>query len=309
MRKRCGCPAITAAALAAVVLWLSAPAFGHIKNEASQFPDIEFSDARFDIVMLVGAGIIPETPVFEPDKTLSRHELATWVALSRGLGAGGENPDTAALADAALEAGIVSSLEGEATFHELNTLFFGGEAEVAHPEEIPTKADAAGFIAAHLDTGAGLALLESRGLEPGATGGVAAVATREGHHGSVYVITVGDTTLPMDQHGRVANGPTDLLQWEGRTVRRSFTRPGGDSAVWTYLEAQPVGADAAAEAPPPGEAGAGAGAVEAPPASGPPAEGPGDAAAQGVDRRLLLGLVVAVVLLGFALFFRGRRHS
>ncbi len=34
-------------------------AVAHIKNEASQFPDIEFSYARFDIVLLVGAGIIP----------------------------------------------------------------------------------------------------------------------------------------------------------------------------------------------------------------------------------------------------------
>ena len=33
-------------------------ALAHIKNEASQFPDIEFSESRFDIVVLVGAGII-----------------------------------------------------------------------------------------------------------------------------------------------------------------------------------------------------------------------------------------------------------
>lgn len=307
MRTRFGGPVTKAAAIAAIVLLFSTQAFGHIKNEASQFPDIEFSDARFDIVMLVGAGIIPETPVFEPDKTLSRRELATWAALSRGLAPGGETPDTAALADTALKAGVVDSLEGGATLGDLNALFFGGEAEVANPDEIPTKAEAASFIAAHLDTDAGRALLASRGLEPGATGPVAAVETRAGHHGSVYVITVGDTTLPMHAHGRVANGPTDLLQWGGRTVRRSFVRPEGDSAVWTYLEARPI--DAAAEAPPSGETGAAAGADEAQPGSSPAAGSPDDVVSQPIDRRLLLGLVVAVVVLGFVLFFRRQRQS
>jgi hypothetical protein len=80
-------------AFAAGLMLLSGSALAHIKNEATQFPDIEFSDARFDIVVLVGAGIIPETPVFEPDKRLSRLELATWVALAEGLLPGGETPD------------------------------------------------------------------------------------------------------------------------------------------------------------------------------------------------------------------------
>ena len=94
-----------ALALLGCCLFIST-AFAHIKNEASQFPDIEFSEARFDIVVLVGAGIVPETPVFEPDKPLSKRELATWVVLAAGLGSGGETPDPQALAAAALDAEI-----------------------------------------------------------------------------------------------------------------------------------------------------------------------------------------------------------
>lgn len=306
MRKTYCAPVTSRTMLAASVLLFSLSAFGHIKNEASQFPDIEYSDARFDIVMLVGAGIIPETPVFEPDKTLSRRELAAWVALSRGLKPGGETPDTAALADAAREAGLVDPLDGDATFGDLDALFFGGEAEIGDPDAVPTKAEAASFIASHLQTPAGLDLLESRGLEPGNTGVVASVETREGHHGNVYVITVGETGLPMDAHGRVANGPTDLLQWEGRLVRRSFLRR-GESPVWTYLEAQPPAAAAAADAPLSDAAGGAAGAAETPPGPGPVAGSPGDAASPPVDRRLLVILVAAVVILGFVLFFRRRR--
>ncbi len=284
---------------------ISMPTVAHIKNEASQFPDIEFSDARFDIVMLVGAGVIPETPVFEPDKPLSRRELATWAALARGLRPGGETPDTDELADAALAAGIVDSLDGEATIDDLDALFFDGTGDVTDPDSTPTKAEAAAFIASHLDSASGLELLQSRNLEPGATGAVAPVETKKGHHGSVYVITVGDTTLPMDAHGRVANGPTDLLQWEGRTVRRSFVRSRGATSVWMYLEAQPIGGESVEPAPGAAEhSDAAATVVMNGEEAGPVTLPPDDDADVPVK---LLGLVIAVLVLGFMLFYRRRR--
>jgi hypothetical protein len=214
-------------------------ASGHIKNEATQFPDIEFSAARFDIVVLVGAGIIPETPVFEPDKALSNEELAAWVALAAGLGRGGENPDTAALAAAALEQGIVDSLEGNASLADLNRVFFAGNLGIEDEERTPTKAEAASLIATGLGSEVGHALLEKRNLAAGVSGEVTEVAIEEGHHGNVYVLTVAGSKLQMDEHGRVANGPTDLLQWEGRSVRRSFIRGSGEHAQWIYLEAEP----------------------------------------------------------------------
>jgi hypothetical protein len=264
-------------------------AFAHIKNEASQFPDIEFSEARFDIVLLVGAGIIPETPVFEPDKPLSKRELAAWVGLARGLGAGGETPDTDALAEAARAAGAIDSLEGNATYADLNRLFFDGALTVEAADRTPTKAEAATFIASHLDSEAGRALLENRGMRLGDTGEVVSVTTEQGHHGNVYVVTVGNVTRPMHEHGRVANGPTDVLQWKGRKVRRSFVSGSGDHAVWSYLEAEPP------EEPAPQQAAAAA--PDAPADTPPP------------DRKPLYWLVGAVVVLGLLLFFRRRRSA
>jgi hypothetical protein len=266
----------------------AANAFAHIKNEASQFPDIEFSESRFDIVVLVGAGIIPETPVFEPDKALSRKELATWAALAANLGVGGETPDTEVLAKAALDQGVVDSLDGDATYDDLNRIFFAGRLTVEDAGRTPSKAEAASFIAAELHGDAGQDLLGKRGLRTGGTGEVTLVESRSGHHGSAYFITIGGTTLEMYSHGRVANGPTDLLQWQGLNVSRSFVRGDGDSTMWAYLEAQPVVEEVIEEPV----------TVEEPVAIEPPPE----------QRNLLYGLIVGVVILGLILFVRRRRH-
>jgi hypothetical protein len=127
---------------------------------------------------------------------------------------------------------------------------------------------------------------------------VTAVTTKQGHHGNVYVVTVGDVTHALDEHGRVANGPTDLLQWEGRTIRRAFVRGSDEKAVWTYLEAAPREPAVVAPVATPGSATAAA-----------PGDSSGDDVAAPPDRRLLLGLVLAVVLLGVVLFAQRRRSG
>lgn len=265
-------------------------ALAHIKNEASQFPDIEFSAARFDIVVLVGAGIIPETPVFEPDKLLSKGELAVWAALTVNLGVGGETPDTVALADSALDNGLVDSLAGDATIEDINNAIFSGTLSVDTPERVPSKAEAATFIAQQLSADAGAALLSGKGLRVGITGAVSAVEAGDTHHGAAtYVITISGVSMPMYSHGRVANGPVDLLQWKGRDVGRSFVRGEGDAAVWTYLETRQVDEVSVEKAPE----------VTVEPASEPAPP----------DRRMLYGLVAAVVIIGVVLFFRRRRQG
>ena len=263
-------------------------AVAHIKNEASQFPDIEYSDARFDIVLLVGAGMIPETPVFEPDALFTRADLATWAALAEDLGAGGETPDTDALATAALEQGLIASIDGQATYEDINTVFFRGQLAPDRPAATPTKGEAASYIATHLASSAGEALLARRGVRTGPAGYAAQVELkRNPDGGNTYMITIGDTSLPMYAHGRVANGPTDLAQWDGRTVRRSFIREQGDLAFWTYLEAEPI----------------------ATPVPGGNSTGPEDPTGSkaNTNRNLFYGLVAAASGLGLILFFQGRR--
>jgi len=265
-------------------------ALAHIKNEASQFPDIEFSESRFDIVVLVGAGIIPETPVFEPDKPMSKRELAVWAGLAADLGSGGETPDVTSLADSAFDHGLVDTLLGDATLADINVAIFEGALSVENAETVPTKAEAATFIAEQLSLDAGMSLLNKKGLQVGATGVVTEVQPGDSQHGAAtYIITIDGTSLPMYSHGRVANGPVDLLQWQGRDVGRSFIRGEGHAAMWTYLETEQIKELVVEEAT--------AEVVETP--FEPPS----------ADRNLLYGLAAAVVVLGLALFFRRRRQG
>ena len=147
-------------------------------------------------------------------------------------------------------------------------------------------------IATALGSEVGQGLLERRGLGTGVGGDVTDVAIEEGHHGNAYVLTIGGTKLQMDEHGRVANGPTDLLQWEGRRVRRSFVRGSGDHAQWIYLEAEPRQA---------------APVVAAPAANGEVTSEPVDKPA--TDRSMLYWLVAVALVLGAGLFFQSRRSD
>lgn len=276
---------------AMVVLAAASGALAHVKNEETQFPDIEFSDARFDVVLLAAAGIIPETPVFEPDRPLSRRDVASWVALAQGLGKGGETPDTDALAKAALTAGVVGSLDGDATFGELAAAFFPGQAAPERAGETPTKAAAARFVASRLATApGGSTLLDRLRIAEGPTGAIAAVASEGAGHGAAYVVTIGEAKVPAYAHVRVANGPADLLVWEGRVIKRSLSREIDGQMRLIYLEAEPQSVATNTTEP---EETPSAAADERSSATGP----------------LLYGLLGAVALLGVLLFARRRRVS
>jgi len=216
-------------------------ASAHITNEASQGPDVGASGLGGDIMLLVVAEIMPETPDFEPDAPFSRFDLASWAALAADLGEGGETPDIDALAAAALQHGLVESIEGQATYAEINDLLFRGQLTVDRPAATPTGGQAARYIAAQLSTAAGATLLERRGLRFGPVGEVVRVESRSNPDGgSTYVITIGATSLPIYVHARVGNGPVDLARWQGRTVRRSLIRELDGIALWTYLEGEPL---------------------------------------------------------------------
>jgi hypothetical protein len=276
-----------------ILVLFSINVLAHIKNESSQFPDIEFSDSQFEIVLLVGAGIIPETPVFEPDLPLSRTELGAWAALASGLAEGGETPDLKKLSAAAVENGLLDSLIGDATYSDINSVLFQGVLTPESADSVPDKGEAASFIASNLTTGVnGETLLDKRSMRVGPSGEVTAVESRMNPDGgSSYYLTVAGETYPLYSHGRVANGPTDLIQWQGRTVRRSFLKDLGDFTLWIYLEAEPVQVVASTNAR--------------------LSSTGNDSVESGVEiatnHNLLYGLIAAVLFLGVFLFFRSKR--
>lgn len=220
-------------------------ASAHIQTEKNLFPDIKGSDARFDIVVLVSAGIVPETKEFGPDKKLSRTDLAAWAANLSGLVKTEEKPDVNTLAKAALDKGLVKSIEGDATYSEINAVFFLGKDQPAQPDAVPTRAQAASYLAKALATPVPGSLLEKSGLTSGPTGAVTKVESRTNPDGgSTNYVTIGDKSLPVYTHAKVGNGPSDIAKWKGLTARRTFVRKVGEISVWAYLESETVAGQA-----------------------------------------------------------------
>jgi hypothetical protein len=108
--------------------------------------------------------------------------------------------------------------------------------------------------------------------------------------GSSYYISLAGQTYPLYTHGRVANGPTDLIQWQGRNVTRSFLRDFGEMTLWIYLEAEPVQINTTALD-----------------TSISMDESAGEEIEIQTNDTLLYGLIIAVLALGVVLFFRSKR--
>lgn len=229
-------------ALIALML-ITGQVMAHIQSEKNLFPDIKDSDARFDIVVLVAAGVVPETKEFGPDQKLSRADLAAWAATAAKLVESSEKPDTATLAKAALDKGLVKSIDGEATYAELNAVFLEGKDQPAQADAVPTRGQAASYLVKGMLTAADGSLVGKAGLKAGPAGVVSKVESRTNPDGgSTTYMTIGDQTLPVYTHGKVGNGPTDLAKWNGLNARRTFIRKVGEISVWAYLESDTAAA-------------------------------------------------------------------
>jgi hypothetical protein len=213
----------------------------HTSNEATLFPDIQDSEAKFDVILLVGIGVIPETGQFNPDKKLSRIELAAWAALANGLVVPepGQAPDIKGLALTAAEKGLIDHLTGHANYKAINQVLFNGALKVDNPLVNPTRAEAAEFIVANLDADlSGGTLLSRLEMEMGPTGEVTNVEMKMNPDGGeTAYLTIGDETFAVYSHGKVANGPVDLKQWKEKNVRRSVVKNLGQFKLWVFLEA------------------------------------------------------------------------
>src|SRR5690349_17935346 len=148
MRKK-----IVAAAFLAAFVW---PGIGsaHVQNERSLYEDIQFSPAQKEIVYLRGISAIsaPETgaQLFRPDAKLTRAELAYWAGLFK---LPQEERETAVPADirkAAVDKGIVSSLQGDGTYRDVSQAYFDGALNLKRPDETMTHEQFVVFLAGYL---------------------------------------------------------------------------------------------------------------------------------------------------------------
>ena len=218
---------------------ISNNSIAHTTNEETLFPDIKSLDARFDIILLVGVGIIPETENFWPNKPMTLVDLAAWVGLSEGLVEIKDSLDIDLLAHSALKAGIAESLDGQANLSDVNKMIFQGRLLPTNEKAVLNRVDAAVYIAENItNIIEGDSWLQQKNMRVGPSGEVTKVESKINPDGSsLFFVTVAGETHPVFSHGKLANGPTDLHQWKGRLIRRSIIRDLGSMELWVFLEA------------------------------------------------------------------------
>jgi hypothetical protein len=205
-------------------LLFSSSVFAHVANEKTLYDDIEFSQAKEEIVYLRGLDVIAYehgTKLFKPQDKLKKADVAFWAASFKGLG--GHDAKTEDLQKAAVENGLIDSLEGNATYADLNMAYFDGKAPVEKPESELTREDFALFMGQFLKEKVdGKTLFDMAGVEPGPTGVIEKVTVKEEGEGEkktkIYWFTFEGKDYKVSPHPKMLYGPVDLTQWEGKKV-------------------------------------------------------------------------------------------
>lgn len=220
-----------------IILIIALPLFGsyvsaHVTNEKTIYDDIEFSDAKEQIIYLRGLNIISPPQganLYKPQEKLTMAELAYWVAAFKKLG--GHEAKTEDLQKSAVERGLVDSLEGNATYADINLAYFNGKAMVEKPEEELSKEEFALFMGNFLNEKVdGITLFDMASYEPGPVGIVEKVSFEmEGKGKEAYKVfrfTMNGVEYQVSKHPKIIYGPVDLGEWEGKEIEESWLSSG-----------------------------------------------------------------------------------
>ena len=190
----------------------------HVVNKENVYDDIQYSEAAEDIVLLSGIGIIDYEhgdSLFRPQDRLTRGELIGWAASF--LSQSNQDKD---LVKGEFESGLISSLEGNATYEDVGNAFFKGKLHLDEPDAEMTREGFVKFMAGNLEVEIdGETLLEQAGLLPGPTGEVSSVKADEDY---TYRLKLGNKEYLLDTHPRVLNGVVDPVLWEGKMIEESW---------------------------------------------------------------------------------------
>ncbi|MBX5477311.1 MAG: hypothetical protein IRZ18_09355 [Clostridia bacterium] len=285
--------ALTALVAVALVVGYASAAFAHVANQKTQFPDIAGDPNAADILLLVALNIVPQTPVFEPEATFTRRDLAAWAALAHRQAQGGEGPDLAQLVNKGKA--YVPSLDGRATAADIDQAIFDGKLALDQPDATFTKSEAARFVAAHLTSD----FVRKLGYAPGPAGVVTGVRVGQSPDGDPsYALVIDGHDYAVDEHPRVV-GPTDLTLWKGQTVIRSYLAVSSEGEAIKFAELGQPSETTPSEAGSTSETGP-AGSESAPAATAPASPGPS------APWGWIVGLAGLLVVLGAVLFARRR---
>ncbi|MBU8713355.1 hypothetical protein KM924_12670 [Brevibacillus parabrevis] len=217
--------------LLAMLVWLlPSLVSAHIVNEQNLYDDLQYSKATSQIVYLSGLGVIPYdhhgSTLFSPQEKLTREELAYWAGTFGKLQeSGAARTEVTA---AALAKGLVPSLDGNATYADVNQAYFAGKLAVQDAGRELTREQFALFVFEHRkDEAEGKSLYDRGGFLAGPTGKVDKVSVREekdaeGKAAKVYSLTVSGASYDVSAHPRVLQAAVDPAEWEGRAIQEAW---------------------------------------------------------------------------------------
>ncbi|MCR8631669.1 hypothetical protein [Paenibacillus radicis (ex Xue et al. 2023)] len=215
--------------LIALLLLMPSAALAHIVNENSLYEDIQYSDAKAQILYLSGLGVIASdhsASLFKPKDKLTRADLAYWAGSFLKLSAASTKVQD--IQNAALAKGLVTSLQGNATYEDVNRAYFQGQGKVKQPESELTREDFVLFMADYLRIPVnGQTLFERAGFLKGPAGAVEQITVQEqkdetGKSVQVYSLQLNGKSYSLSAHPKVVNGLTDPTSWKGSSIQEAW---------------------------------------------------------------------------------------
>jgi hypothetical protein len=229
-------------------------------NDQNLYEDIQFVQAKDDLMRLSGIGVIANdhgVPLFRPQDMLTRMDLAYWAGSFLQPGGHETAADSMDVAKAALAQGVVSSLQGNATYGDVNRAYFQGQAKVDHPDSELSREAFVLFMAPYLHTRInGGTLYETAGYSMGPTGTVETVTNQDttdanGKLSKKYEMKINGKSYALTAHPKVLNGPVSPSFWQGKLIKESWLLPqktGSDDKLIQLVVFDKTGKDAAAQA-------------------------------------------------------------
>lgn len=216
--------------LLCMMMLVATSAFAHVTNETNLFEDLSLSEASNEIVLLSALGVVSSQDgkqTFRPQDTLTAKDLAAWLGSFYGL----EGTTSAELAQAASAKGLLSTIDGDATYSLVNEAFFQGALQVENPDEQMTREQFAKFVASHVHRKIDEhTLMDKVGFTPGPTGVIEKVERvaknmPTGGTANIYQITISGEVYEIGMHPRTIADAADPLVWQGLTIAESWYGP------------------------------------------------------------------------------------
>lgn len=202
------------------VLTVKEMAYAHIVHKDNAFEDIEFSPYQDDIVVATKLGYIlvdHKERFFKPSDLLLRSDLAYWAAVLHRYS---ENDNKEYAQQEAIANGLLSTLEGYATFNDINHALFAGTLEESSDNTV-SREDFARLIVKNeaLLLNVVQPLLN---FKRASADSIEVKQNSEIMHGYQFLMTENNTQIVYEfaAHPYIVGGPSDASLWEKRQASK-----------------------------------------------------------------------------------------